>query len=78
LGQRGGRALLPHLYNRTFTTDWVYLEDDDTHEAAQTAVFEDIEVFDNRQRGHSAKGYLAPLLDEQALKTSEMLCPEKC
>ena len=37
-----------------------------------------IEVFYNRQRCHSANGYLAPLAYEQALKTNEILCPEKC
>jgi putative transposase len=56
----------------------VYLEDFDTHEQAKTAVFEYIEVFDNRQRCHAANGYLAPLAYEQALKTNGMLCPEKC
>jgi transposase InsO family protein len=62
----------------TLKTELIYLEDYDTHEAAQTAVFEYIEVFYNRQRCHSANGYLAPLLYEQALKTSEIFCPEKC
>ncbi len=62
----------------TLKTELIYLEDYDTHEAAQTAVFEYIEVFYNRQRCHSANGYLAPLAYEQALKTNEMLCPEKC
>jgi putative transposase len=62
----------------TLKTELIYLEDYDTREAAQTAVFEYIEVFYNRQRCHSANGYLAPLLYEQALKTSEILCPEKC
>jgi putative transposase len=56
----------------------IYLEDLDTHEQTQTAVFEYIEVFYNRQRCHSANGYLAPLAYEQALKTNEILCPEKC
>jgi hypothetical protein len=56
----------------------IYLEDFDTHEHAQTAVFAYIEVFYNRQRCHSANGYRAPLAYEQALKTSEILCPEKC
>jgi hypothetical protein len=54
------------------------LEAFETHEQAQTAVVEYIEVFSNRQRCHSANGYLAPLAYEQALKTNEMLCPEKC
>lgn len=62
----------------TLKTELVYLEGFDTHEYAQTAVFEYIEVFYNRQRCHSANGYLAPLAYEQALKTNEILCPEKC
>jgi transposase InsO family protein len=62
----------------TLKTELIYLEDFDTHEQAQTAVFEYIEVFYNRQRCHSANGYLAPLAYEQVLKANEMLCPEKC
>jgi len=62
----------------TLKTELIYTEDYDTHEAAQTAVFEYIEVFYNRQRCHSANGYLAPLVYEQALKTNEIFCPEKC
>jgi transposase InsO family protein len=62
----------------TLKTELIYLEDLDTHEQTQTAVFEYIEVFYNRQRCHSANGYLAPLAYEQALKTNEILCPEKC
>ena len=62
----------------TLKTELVYLERFDTHEYAQTAVFEYIEVFYNRQRCHSANGYLAPLAYEQALKTNGILCPEKC
>ena len=62
----------------TLKTELIYLEDFDTHEQAQTAVFEYIEVFYNRQRCHSANGYLAPLAYEQALKPNEILCPEKC
>jgi transposase InsO family protein len=62
----------------TLKTELVYMEDFHTHEQAQTAVFEYIEVFYNRQRCHSANGYLAPLAYEQALKTNESLCPEKC
>jgi putative transposase len=45
----------------TLKTEMIYLEDFDTHEQAKTAVFEYIEVFYNRQRCHSANGYLAPL-----------------
>jgi transposase InsO family protein len=62
----------------TLKTEWLYLEDFDTHEQAQMAVFEYIEVFYNRQRCHSANGYLAPLVYEQTLKTHEIFCPEKC
>jgi putative transposase len=62
----------------TLKTELIYLEDFETHEHAQTAVFEYIEVFYNRQRCHSANGYLAPLAYEQTLKTQESLCPEKC
>ena len=62
----------------TLKTELIYTEDFDTHEQTQTAVFEYIEVFYNRQRCHSANGYLAPLAYEQALKTNEILCPEKC
>jgi hypothetical protein len=35
-------------------------------------------VFYNRQRCHSANGYLAPMVYEQVLKTNGILCPEKC
>jgi putative transposase len=62
----------------TLKTELIYLEDFNTREQAQTAVFEYIEVFYNRQRCHSANGYLAPLVYEQAVKTNESLCPEKC
>jgi transposase InsO family protein len=63
---------------RTLKTELIYLEDFETHEQAQAGVFEYIEEFYNRQRCHSANGYLAPLAYEQALKTNEILCPEKC
>ena len=59
-------------------TDLIYLEEHDTHEQAQTAVFAYIAVFYNRQRWHSANGDLAPLVYEQTLKTHEILCPEQC
>ena len=62
----------------TLKTELIYLEDFDTHEQAQTVVFEYIEVFYNRQRGHSANGSLAPLAYEQAVKASGTLCPEMC
>jgi putative transposase len=62
----------------TLKTELIYLEDFDTREHAETAVFEYIEGFYNRQRCHSANGYLAPLAYEQVLQTSGILCPEKC
>jgi putative transposase len=62
----------------TLKTELVHLEVFDTHEQAQMMVFEYIEVFYNRQRCHSANGYLAPLAYEQALKTKGLPCPEKC
>jgi transposase InsO family protein len=62
----------------TLKTALISLEDFDTHEQAQTIVCEYIEVFYNRQRCHSANGYLAPLVYEQTLKTNEIFCPEKC
>ena len=62
----------------TLKTELISLEEYDTHEQAETAVFEYIEVFYNRQRCHSANGYLAPLAYERALQMHESLCPEKC
>jgi putative transposase len=62
----------------TLKTELIYLEDFDTREQAQMVVFEYIEVFYNRQRCHSANGYLAPLAYEQVLQTNGILCPEKC
>src|SRR5262249_60691721 len=62
----------------TLKTALISLEEYDPPEAAQSAVFEDIAVFYNRQRCHAANGYLAPLVYAQALKTSELWCPEKC
>ena len=40
-----------------------------THEEARTAVFEWIESFYNRQRRHSALGYVAPVVYEQTATT---------
>lgn len=62
----------------TRKTELIHLEDFDPHDPAQTAVFEYIAVFYNRQRCPSANGSLAPLAYEQVLKTNEILCPEKC
>jgi putative transposase len=62
----------------TLKTELIYGEDFTTREQAQTAVFEYIEVFYNRQRCHSANGYLAPFAYEKVFKTNGILCPEKC
>jgi putative transposase len=62
----------------TLKTALISLEDFDIHEQAQTGVFASIAVFYNRQRCHSANGYLAPLAYEQAFKASGTLCPEMC
>jgi transposase InsO family protein len=61
----------------TLKTELIYLEAFETHEQAQTAVFEYIAVFYTRQRCHAANGYLAPLVYAQAVQTNEPLCPEK-
>ena len=76
-GNCGDNAVAESFFH-TLKTEMIYLEDFDTHEQGKTAVFEYIAVFYNCQRCHSATGYLAPLTYEQALKTNEMLCPEKC
>jgi putative transposase len=76
-GNCGDNAVAESFFH-TLKTELIYLEDFDTHAQAQTVVFEYIEVFYNRQRCHSANGYLAPLAYEQALKASGTLCPEMC
>ena len=80
MGRKGncGDKAVAESFCHTLQTVLISLEDYDTHEAAQTAVFEYMEVFYNRQRCHAANGYLTPLLYEQALKTNEIFCPEKC
>jgi putative transposase len=54
-GNCGDNAVAESCFH-TLTTAVIYLEDCETHEQAQTAVFEDIAVFYNRQRCHSANG----------------------
>jgi putative transposase len=41
-----------------------------THDEARTAVFEWLEIFSNRQRRHSALGYVAPVAYEHTVTTS--------
>jgi transposase InsO family protein len=52
----------------TLKTECLYLETLETRDQARDAVFDYIEVFYNRQRRHSANGYLAPLVFEQIQK----------
>jgi putative transposase len=72
-----GNAVAESFFH-TLKTELIDLEEFETHAQAQIGVFEFIEVFYNRQRYHSANGYLAPLAYEQTLKASGSLCPEKC
>jgi putative transposase len=51
----------------TLKTELVYHEGYATREAARQSLFEYIEVFYNRQRRHSALGYVSPLEHEQQL-----------
>jgi putative transposase len=76
-GHCGDNAVVESFFH-TLKTELIYTEDFDTHEQTQMAVFEYIEVLYNRQRCHSANGYLAPLAYEHALKAQEIYCPEKC
>ncbi len=55
---------------QTLKTACVYLEPCATREQAQDAIFDDIEVFSNRQRRHSANGHLAPVLYEPSQKAA--------
>jgi transposase InsO family protein len=54
----------------TLKTECLYLENLETRDQARDAVFDYIEVFYNRQRRHSANGYLAPLVFEQLQKAA--------
>jgi transposase InsO family protein len=54
----------------TLKTECLYLENLETRDQARDAVFDYIEVFYNRQRRHSANGYLAPLAFEQLHKAA--------
>jgi transposase InsO family protein len=63
-GNCGDTAVAERFFH-PLKTARIYLEDWDTHEQAQTAVCEDVEVFYHRQRCHLANGYLAPLAYER-------------
>lgn len=49
----------------TFKTEFVYFEDFETRKSCQLKTFDYIEVFFNRERLHSALGYLSPEEFEQ-------------
>ena len=51
----------------TLKQELVYREEFATRDAAWTALFEYMEVFYNRQRRHSALGYVSPEWFEAAL-----------
>ena len=51
----------------TLKTELTHHEDFETREEAKQVIFEYIEVFYNRQRKHSANGYLAPYMYEEKL-----------
>ena len=51
----------------TLKTELIYLEIFETRAQANQAVFEYIEVFYNRQRAHSANGYLSPVEFEEKM-----------
>jgi len=55
----------------TFKTEFIYFEDFETKEEAQLKVFDFIETFYNRERLHSALGYLSPLVFEQLSEKQE-------
>jgi transposase InsO family protein len=61
----------------TLKTEGISLEACDTHEPTQPMVFAYLEGFSNRQRGHAAHGYHAPLADEPAVKVNGTLCPAR-
>ncbi|HVF10945.1 MAG TPA: IS3 family transposase, partial [Abditibacteriaceae bacterium] len=54
----------------TLQKELVYREDYTSREEAQREVFEYIEVYYNRQRRHSALGYLAPVDFEKQIATA--------
>jgi transposase InsO family protein len=50
----------------------VYLSTFNTHQEAQLALFEYIEVFYNRKRRHSSLGYLSPVEYERSVLPSKL------
>ena len=54
-------------YFHTLKTELVHHEDYRSRAEAKASIFEDIEVFYNRQRRHSHIGQVAPLIFEAAM-----------
>lgn len=49
----------------TLKTEHVYFERYETRDQAKRSIFEYIEIFYNRQRRHSALGYVSPMVFEK-------------
>jgi putative transposase len=54
-------------FHGTLKTEWIYHQRYATREDARRSIFEYIEVFYNRQRRHSAIGYVSPEMFEASL-----------
>lgn len=67
-GRRWDNAVLESFF-ATLKKELVYREDYTSREEAQREVFEYIEIYYNRQRRHSALGYLSPIDYEQQIRT---------
>ena len=57
----------------TLKKELVYGEDYTSHEEAQQEIFEYIEIYYNRQRRHSALGYLSPVSFEQKIAKNTLI-----
>ena len=57
-------AAAEHFF-RSLKQELVYNSDFETREEAQTAIFEYIEIFYNRQRRHRALGWISPMEFEE-------------
>jgi len=57
----------------TLKTELVYQQQYTTHREARSAVFEYVEAFYNRQRRHSALGYLSPAAYEARYQAEQIM-----
>ena len=57
---------------KTMKTEMIYHEKFDTRQKAKLAIFEYIEIWYNRERRHSALGYLTPCEAEDILQKQTM------